>query len=31
MLDNICASYGELPDAAALRKMEALIDGLPAA
>ena len=31
MLDNIGAAYGELPDAAALRKMEALIDGLPAA
>jgi aryl-alcohol dehydrogenase-like predicted oxidoreductase len=31
MLDNIGAAYGELPDAATLRKMEALIDGLPAA
>ena len=31
MLDNIGAAYGELPDPAALRKMEALIDGLPAA
>jgi aryl-alcohol dehydrogenase-like predicted oxidoreductase len=31
MLDNIGAAYGELPDAAALRKMEELIDSLPAA
>jgi aryl-alcohol dehydrogenase-like predicted oxidoreductase len=31
MLDNIGAAYGELPDDAALRKMEALIDGLPSA
>ncbi len=31
MLDNIGAAYGELPDAATLRKMEALIDGLPSA
>lgn len=31
MLDNIGAAYGELPDAAALRKMEELVDGLPAA
>lgn len=31
MLDNIGAAYGELPDAAALRKMEELIDGLPSA
>jgi aryl-alcohol dehydrogenase-like predicted oxidoreductase len=29
MLDNIGAAHGELPDAAALRKMEELIDGLP--
>ena len=29
MLDNIAAAYGELPDAAALRRMEAFIDGLP--
>lgn len=28
MLDNIGAAYGELPDAAMLRKMEQLIDGL---
>jgi aryl-alcohol dehydrogenase-like predicted oxidoreductase len=31
MLDNIGAAYGELPDAAALKKMEELIDSLPAA
>jgi aryl-alcohol dehydrogenase-like predicted oxidoreductase len=31
MLDNIGAAYGELPDAAALRKMAELIDSLPAA
>jgi aryl-alcohol dehydrogenase-like predicted oxidoreductase len=31
MLDNIGAAYGELPDEAALRKMEALVDGLPSA
>jgi aryl-alcohol dehydrogenase-like predicted oxidoreductase len=31
MLDNVGAAYGELPDAAALRRMEELIDGLPAA
>ena len=31
MLDNIGAAYGELPDAAMLRKMEELIDGLPSA
>lgn len=31
MLDNIAAAYGELPDAAALRKMEQLVDGLPSA
>jgi aryl-alcohol dehydrogenase-like predicted oxidoreductase len=31
MLDNIGAAYGELPDAAALRKMEELVDGLPSA
>ena len=31
MLDNIGAAYGDLPDAAALKKMEELIDGLPAA
>lgn len=29
MLDNIAAAYGELPDAAALRRMEQLVDGLP--
>lgn len=29
MLDNMGAAYGELPDAATLRKMEQLIDGLP--
>ncbi len=29
MLDNIGAAYGELPDAAALKKMEELVDGLP--
>lgn len=28
MLDNIGAAYGELPDAAMLRRMEELIDGL---
>jgi aryl-alcohol dehydrogenase-like predicted oxidoreductase len=31
MLDNIAAAYGELPDAAALRKMEQLVDDLPGA
>jgi aryl-alcohol dehydrogenase-like predicted oxidoreductase len=31
MLDNIGAAYGELPDAAELRKMEELVDGLPSA
>lgn len=31
MLDNIGAAYGELPDAAALKKMEELVDGLPSA
>jgi aryl-alcohol dehydrogenase-like predicted oxidoreductase len=31
MLDNIGAAYGELPDAAALRKMEELVDALPTA
>ena len=31
MLDNIGAAYGELPDAAARRRMEEFIDGLPAA
>lgn len=31
MLDNIGAAYGELPDKAALKKMEQLIDGLPGA
>jgi aryl-alcohol dehydrogenase-like predicted oxidoreductase len=31
MLDNIGAAYGELPDAAALRKMEELVDSLPGA
>lgn len=31
MLDNIGAAFGELPDKAALRKMEELIDGLPSA
>lgn len=31
MLDNLGAAYGELPDAAALRKMEQLVDGLPSA
>lgn len=31
MLDNMGAAYGELPDAAALRRMEELVDGLPAA
>jgi aryl-alcohol dehydrogenase-like predicted oxidoreductase len=29
MLDNMGAAYGELPDQAMLRRMEALIDGLP--
>jgi len=31
MLDNIGAAYGELPDAAALRRMEALVEALPSA
>lgn len=31
MLDNIGAAYGELPDAAMLRRMEALVDSLPSA
>ena len=31
MLDNIGAAYGELPDEATRRKMEALVDSLPAA
>ena len=31
MLDNMGAAYGELPDAAILRKMEELVDGLPSA
>ena len=31
MLDNIAAAYGELPDAATLRKMEELVDALPEA
>ena len=31
MLDNIGAAYGELPDAAALKRMQALVDGLPSA
>ena len=31
MLDNIGAAYGELPDQSMLRKMEALVDGLPSA
>ena len=31
MLDNIAAAYGELPDAAMLRKMEEMVDGLPGA
>jgi aryl-alcohol dehydrogenase-like predicted oxidoreductase len=31
MLDNIGAAYGDLPDKAALRKMEELVDGLPSA
>ncbi|MDX1403883.1 MAG: aldo/keto reductase [Woeseiaceae bacterium] len=31
MLDNIGAAYGELPDAAMLRRMEQLVDSLPAA
>jgi aryl-alcohol dehydrogenase-like predicted oxidoreductase len=31
MLDNIGAAYGDLPDKAALRKMEELIDALPSA
>ena len=29
MLDNIGAAYGELPHAAALRKMEESVDALP--
>ena len=31
MLDNIGAAYGELPDAATLKRMEELVDALPAA
>ena len=31
MLDNIGAAYGELPDAATLRRMEKVVDSLPAA
>jgi aryl-alcohol dehydrogenase-like predicted oxidoreductase len=31
MLDNIGAAYGELPDEATLRRMEALVEDLPAA
>ena len=31
MLDNIGAAYGELPDAATRRKMEALVESLPSA
>jgi aryl-alcohol dehydrogenase-like predicted oxidoreductase len=31
MLDNIGAAYGDLPDKAALRRMEELVDGLPSA
>ena len=31
MLDNIGAAYGELPDEPTRRKMEALVDSLPAA
>jgi hypothetical protein len=31
MLDNIGAAYGELPDKATLRRMEALVDALPSA
>ena len=31
MLDNMGAAYGELPDEATLRRMEALVDGLPSA
>lgn len=31
MLDNIGAAYGALPDAAQLRRMEQLVDGLPSA
>ncbi len=31
MLDNIGAAYGELPDAAMRRRMEALVDSLPSA
>ena len=31
MLDNIGAAYGELPDEATRRKMEALVESLPAA
>jgi aryl-alcohol dehydrogenase-like predicted oxidoreductase len=31
MLDNMGAAFGELPDAATRRRMEALVDGLPSA
>lgn len=31
MLDNIGAAFGELPDAAARKRMEVLVDGLPSA
>ncbi|MDH3533431.1 MAG: aldo/keto reductase [Gammaproteobacteria bacterium] len=31
MRDNIAAAYGELPDAAMQRRMEAFVDGLPSA
>ena len=31
MLDNIGAAYGDLPDEATRRKMEALVESLPAA
>lgn len=31
MLDNIGAAYGELPDAAARKRMEGLVDALPSA
>ena len=31
MLDNMGAAYGELPDEATRRRMEALVDGLPSA
>lgn len=31
MLDNIGAAYGELPDAATLKRMEAVVDALPSA